>query len=243
MDRDNYYRSSRPGPNHGEPQGPERLPEVIYRRRRIAALVIILVVVAGIIVLARMFAGGSTNTAADSGAPSTTVVVSTVAAESSTSEAASSSAEASSTSATAESSAAPSESAKKTTCEIADLKMEATSNQPNYAEGDLPEFFMTISNPTATDCVIELGPKDLRFEVYNMATNQRVWSDVDCHASVLSGKDTIGPGESRSYSLTWGRAASQAETCEPRPAAPAGAYFLHTVMGTNASPAYAFNLV
>lgn len=91
--------------------------------------------------------------------------------------------------------------------------------------------------------MIDLGEKDLRFEVYDMASNQRVWSDIDCHASVLSGKDTIAAGDSRSYSLVWGRASSQQDTCEPRQAAPVGAYFLHTVIGDNASPAYAFNLL
>lgn len=130
----------------------------------------------------------------------------------------------------------------KDTCELQDLVITANSNQPNYASGDQPELFMTVQNPTAADCEINLEDQVLRFEVYNLASNARIWSDVDCNPAVETDTRVFPAGEERYFQATWSRTTSSPDQCSNREMVPAGSYFLHTVIGNNPSPALTFNL-
>ena len=141
------------------------------------------------------------------------------------------------------SSAAPasSEAAKKT-CELADLDVRTSMLNYSVPEGELPKFFMTVTNPTAADCKIDLDKNLLRFEVYKMADNERVWSDTDCYASVQTGSQTFPAGKDVKFEAEWSRQASKPGECTDRPAAEPGAYFAHTVIGDNSSPPQDFTL-
>lgn len=218
---------------------PRRLPAEIYARRRVAAIVIVLVVV-GLLVWGMVsFANrGSTTdpgaTAASTSVP-TTSATSSPATTSETSEAPTSS------------SVKPSQSKEpnpnaKDSCELADLRITATSDRPNYVGDVQPKFFMTVENPTAADCVVNLDEDELRFEVYDLATNNRVWADIDCYPSVLTGEESFEAGSERSFQAVWSRLGSQPGQCNSRQPVPAGSYFLHGVIGNNASDAYPFNL-
>lgn len=132
---------------------------------------------------------------------------------------------------------------KKQTCELADLKITASSDNSNYVEGALPRFFMTVENPTAADCEINLDDSSLRFEVYDLSNNARVWSDTDCYPSVETGMQTFPAGEKRIFEAEWSRLQSAPGQCNDRTPAESGAYFLHAVIGDNPSPALTFNLV
>ena len=114
----------------------------------------------------------------------------------------------------------------------------------NYSvpEGELPKFFMTVTNPTAADCKIDLDKNLLRFEVYKMADNERVWSDTDCYASVQTGSQTFPAGKDVKFEAEWSRQASKPGECTDRPVAEPGAYFAHTVIGDNSSPPQDFTL-
>ena len=227
------------------------LPEEIYKRRRVAALIIVLVLAVVLIWAAVAAFGGSSDESADTAAPAPTPEQTSSSAAPETSEAASetaaeASAEGASESKAAESepsSAAPasSEAAKKT-CDLADLQVRTSMLNYSVPEGELPKFFMTVTNPTAADCKIDLDENLLRFEVYKMADNERVWSDTDCYASVQTGSQTFPAGKDVKFEAEWSRQASKPGECTDRPAAEPGAYFAHTVIGDNSSPPQDFTL-
>ena len=207
-------------------------------RRRVAALVILLVVVAllvwGLSAFARSGKTDETENTPEtvSEAPSTTLATEPTVqlSEESTP---------SSTQPSEETVAAP---VKKGSCELADLEIHASSNQPSYAIGVQPVFYMEVENPTDTDCVIDLDDNLLRFEVYDMATNDRIWSDTDCYPPVAAGDVEFAPGEKRRWEARWSVTASQPGQCDNRPEVKAGSYFLHGVIGDNASDASPFNI-
>lgn len=227
------------------------LPEDIYKRRRVAALIIVLVLAVVLIWAAVAAFGGSSEEPADTAAPAPTSAdeetSSSAAPESSeTVSETKTSAEGASESKAAESepsSAAPasSEAAKKT-CDLADLDVRTSMLNYSVPEGELPKFFMTVTNPTAADCKIDLDKNLLRFEVYKMADNERVWSDTDCYASVQTGSQTFPAGKDVKFEAEWSRQASKPGECTDRPAAEPGAYFAHTVIGDNSSPPQDFTL-
>ena len=132
---------------------------------------------------------------------------------------------------------------KKQSCELSDLQISATSDKPSYEEGQLPEFYMTVKNPTAADCTIDLRDNPLRFEVYNLSTNRRVWSDLDCNQPVDGTSRIFPAGSERYYRAVWSRTDSEPGQCGQRNPVPAGSYFLHTVIGNNPSEAHPFNLL
>ena len=207
-------------------------------RRRVAALVILLVIVAllvwGLSAFARSGKTDETENSPEtvSEAPSTTLATEPTVqlSEESTP---------SSTQPSEETVAAP---VKKGSCELADLEIHASSNQPSYAIGVQPVFYMEVKNPTDTDCVINLDDNLLRFEVYDMATNDRIWSDTDCYPPVAAGNVEFAPGEKRRWEARWSVTASQPGQCDNRPEVKAGSYFLHGVIGDNASDASPFNI-
>ncbi|OFT29973.1 hypothetical protein HMPREF3171_05170 [Corynebacterium sp. HMSC08F01] len=218
------------------------LPPEIYMRRRVAALVILLVVVALLVwalsAMARSGGSGSdgaTETSTEQTVNPTVATEPTVAApEESASESASPSEEPSSSV-----EAAP---ARTGACELKDLRIKALPNQPSYAAGTEPVFYMEVENPTDTDCVIDLDENILRFEVYDMRTNERMWADTDCYQPVVSGTQTYKAGEKQGYQARWSGTVSQPGKCDDRPAIEPGSYFLHTVIGDNASEAAPFNI-
>lgn len=226
--------------SYDQEQAP-RQPEVIYVRRRVAALFLLLVVIAVLIFAMVKFAGkkdDSTDVAA-----TTTTTTSVEATETtSTRESTEESASESTTESTSESTEASAEAPKKQSCELHDLRITATSDQPNYAANVEPKFYMTVKNPTDADCEIDLDRDILRFEVYDLATNQRVWADVDCNASEGTGTRVFPAGEERHFEAKWSRTTSAPEMCQQRQPVPAGSYFLHAVIGDNPSDAHTFNL-
>lgn len=213
---------------------PNRLPEKIYVRRRIAAVVAILVAI-GLAIWAITAAGRSGHKAGPD--PE---------AAKAASERPSSSGERS-TSATAPyaataSSSAPASPEPKPQCQLSDLRVSAQTDQPSYVGGAQPTFYMTVENPTGADCTIDLDKDVMRFEVYNMASNQRVWSDVDCYKPTLTGKQKFEKNNKRSFEVQWSRTGSATKQCKDRQPVPGGSYYLHAVVGNNASQPATFNL-
>lgn len=210
-------------------------------RRRVAALVILLVVVALLVWGLTAFArSGNSDESGDATqapeTPSTTLATEPTVELSTTTETTRATEP---TEPTATTEAAP---AKKGSCELGDLRVQASSNQPSYAEGAQPVFYMEVENPTDTDCVINLDDNPLRFEVYDMASNERIWSDIDCYPPVVGGTVDFAPGEKRRWEARWSGTASQPGQCDDRAEVRAGSYFLHGVIGENASEASPFNI-
>lgn len=234
---------------------PKQLPREIYLRRRIAALVAILVLVVILIWAATaLFSGSKEDPGAESqqAAASGTLTPSedaTSAVETTESTASEESTEPEAGETDKEEPTSEEKPAEltvdpsKTTCSLQDLKVMAKTNEDSVPAGKMPTFYLEVFNPTTEDCSIDLDEEQLRFEVYKMGSNERVWSDTDCYASVETGKQTFKSGETRYFQADWSRKRSEPGKCTEREEAEPGAYFLHTVIGENYSPALPFNLL
>lgn len=225
-----------------------RLPEEIYVRRRVAAAVIILVLVALLVWGLVSFANRGTDdptpaspteTTAAAAAATETTEISETSGTTSEEEATEESTERGSTRASA--SEEPSAEGKDT-CELPDLRIAASSDRPSYGQDVQPTFYMTVTNPTDADCEINLDDDELRFEVYDLESNARVWADTDCFPSILTGEETFPAGDERRFQAVWSRLGSQPGQCSNRQNVGTGAFFLHAVIGDNPSDAHTFNL-
>ena len=72
--------------------------------------------------------------------------------------------------------------------------------------------------------------------------NQRVWADIDCNDPVGTGTKVFKAGEEKYYKTQWSRLYSDPQTCTGRAEVAPGGYYLHTVIGDNASAPFTFNL-
>lgn len=218
------------------------LPPEIYMRRRLAALLILLIV-AGLVVWglsAWARNSGPETTPAESAAPTESAEeTATPATESASAGRTATETVTSTSKPSAEVSEQP---LAKGSCDVNDLRVSALSEQPSYATGEQPVFYMEVSNPTDTDCVLELEDDTLRFEVYDMATNQRIWADTDCYPAVVTGSQTFEAGGKRTFQARWSGAGSKPGQCSDREPVAPGSYYLHTVIGDNASDPAPFNL-
>lgn len=227
---------------------PQRLPEKYYARRRVAALVAILVIVAllvwGLVAWGRSSGSQSEQASAQvtssAPAPVTTPTVMLSGEEETPTESEGADPSREQDAETRE----PTEQdgAPKDYCEISDLEITATTDDASYREGEQPTMFMRVYNPTAADCEIELAEDTLRFEVYDLASSERVWADTDCYPSVLIGEETFEAGSDRNFQAVWSRNGSEPGQCTDREPVPAGAYYMFGVLGNNASEAVTFNL-
>lgn len=234
-------------------RSPRRLPEEIYVRRRVAAAVGLLALVAllvwGLVAVANRGGdetGPTPTTTATAAAAVTSEVTSETPSETETAEEEPEDTEekkASETSSTTTASESEEPRADaEDGCELADLRIVASSDRPSYGEGVQPTFYMTVTNPTEADCEINLDEDELRFEVYNLESNERVWADTDCFPSILTGEETFAAGDERRFQAVWSRLGSEPGQCSDRRDVGAGAFFVHAVIGDNPSDAHTFNL-
>lgn len=215
-------------------------PPEIYRRRRIAAAVLVVVVLILLIWGISALSGGEENV-------DTTAQETTHAAAAITTAATTSSAAATSTTAPTTSTAATTPQAAVTTtpasvCELNSLQISANSDQATYQAGALPKFYLTVKNPTAVPCTINLDQDKMAFTVYSLQDNSRQWSDIDCNTPTATGVVDIAAGEEKTYMLTWSRTTSAPTQCAERKPVAAGAFYLQAAIGNNQSEAHTFNL-
>lgn len=219
-------------------RSPRRLPEEIYVRRRVAAAVIILVLVGLLVWGLVAFAGRGGDETTDTAAAASSSQVSTSTTVASTSRTTTSTTSAAPE--TTEEEAEPEED--EDSCRLSDLRITASSDRPSYGADVQPTFYMTVANPTKVDCEINLDDNQLRFEVYNLETNERVWADTDCYPSVLTGDEVFKAEDERRFQAVWSRMGSRPGQCNNRQDVGTGSFYLHAVIGDNPSDAHPFNL-
>ena len=216
------------------------LPDVIYTRRRVAAVVILIVVIALIVLLFRALGGPKDNT--DPAATSEVTTSAETTTQTSTATTVTETATPTSGASTSPTTTTTNAAANKKTCELKDLEITATSDQLNYTGDQKPRFYATVHNPTGADCEIDLNKNTIAFEVCGLATNERVWSDIDCSDSVGTGTETFKKGEDRKYEIPWSRTGSAPDKCDNRQPVAAGSYYLHALVGDNHSDAWTFSI-
>lgn len=229
-----------------EYQYSQPLPPEIYRRRRIAAVVGLLVILLVLVLIVRAISGGggSDDTAGGSSVPATAAAHSTDADVTTSGEgrdgASSRSTQKSETSTreTTSSSAEPG-----AQCPLDDLHIAVQSDAPTYAAGQLPDFYLTVNNPTGADCTLDLSAHPMSFEVFTLSDYARVWADTDCNDPTMSGSVDLGSGETRNFVLNgWSRTTSTPEGCTNRTDAGTGAFLLYGHLGDRTTEPQTFNL-
>lgn len=138
----------------------------------------------------------------------------------------------------------PEEIADKTTCELDDLQLTVRPGAPTFRDGQQPNFFLEVTNPTSGECDIDLSEDELRFEVFTMdAGYTRVWGDTDCNEPTSSGNLELEAKQSRTYEMTgWSRTTSSPDSCSNREPVDNGAYMVYGHIGDNTSESQTFNL-
>ena len=215
------------------------LPPEIYRRRRIAALVLAIALILVIVGLVRWAAGGTDAGTDQAAEVSESVTVTRDDGVENTSAPDGPSSEPYTTNPASETPAT----VDKDTCELGDLILTVTADAPNYAD-DNPRFALTMANPTNADCDINLDEDTLRFEVYDMLTYERIWSDLDCHDSEGTGTETVAAGEEVVYDVNWSRTSSAPGKCTAtdRLDVEPGSYLVYGLVGDRNSDPFTFNI-
>lgn len=236
------------------------LPPEIYRRRRIAAAVIavVVLVVLALIVKAIVGGGDSSDTAAVT-STSRSAAAHTTGSKTPRTTSASGTASETTGAQGSEGSDGSGGSAGETTtdatgatsttaepdgqCTVDDLQLTVSAGAPTYAEGQQPDFYLAVSNPTGSDCVVDLDESPMSFEVFTLSDYARVWGDTDCNEPTLTGELDLAAGEQRTFALSgWSRTSSSPDDCTDRSPVGAGAYLLYGHLGDNISEPETFNL-
>lgn len=235
-----------------DPNSRKPLPREVYMRRRLAAVVVLVLVLLLLWWLIGSLGGNDEGQDVASDQKAETSQSSTTAAPSESSPASSSETQSGEPSESAKGSDKPADASettkaaekpKKNTCELGDLEVVAKPGAPSFAPDAVPNFYVTINNPTAAECKIDLDKDKLSFEVFTLNNYQRVWGDLDCNESGASGERTIKAGESVKYSLeSWSRTTSGPNACEARQPVGPGSYLLYAHVGDNTSKPATFNL-
>ena len=134
--------------------------------------------------------------------------------------------------------------ANQSTCGIDDLELSVRPGENTFREGQQPNFFLTVENPTGAECEIDLSEEELKFEVFTLGSSyDRVWGDTDCNNPTSSSRLELEAGDSRTYEMTgWSRTTSSPDSCDDREPVGPGAYMVYGHIGDNTSEPQTFNL-
>lgn len=189
-------------------------------------------------------AGTSESSAVSESSPETTQESTESAASSETSTEASESASPSRSAEPSETEAVPDDVASKETCGLDDLRLSVRPGAPTFRDGQQPNFFLEVTNPTSGECDIDLSEDELRFEVFTMDSGySRVWGDTDCNSPTSTGRLRLDPDQSRTFEMTaWSRTTSSPDSCDNREPVGNGAYMVYGHIGDNTSESQTFNL-
>jgi len=107
-------------------------------------------------------------------------------------------------------------------CKKSSIDVTVAASEQSYGAGETPEIWMTISNTSSEPCIIDLGTKEMVFEI--KSGQELYWLSTHCQVDADSREVILEPGNPLSTQpLFWERTRSSPETCEgDRPAVPAG---------------------
>lgn len=171
------------------------LPSRVYWRRRVVVLaVLVLVVVLGVLVVQRLGGPDDAGTpvpGASGDVPTATPTGKTTAKPTS---------EASATPTQAGTAGVPI-----CTKDMLTTKLEANGSE--FAPGSEPAFTVTMTNSSATPCLVDVSPETRVITVTSGPA--RVWGSSDCAAKAKPKTLLVGAGKSEASTLTWDRTRSE----------------------------------
>lgn len=107
-------------------------------------------------------------------------------------------------------------------CKKSDLEVFAVVNANAFDPGVNPEISMTITNTGKKACVVDLGTKELSYEI--TSGSEVYWRSTDCQVEPTSSEGVLEPSKPQAVApLAWNRTRSAPDTCEgDRPVVPGG---------------------
>jgi hypothetical protein len=134
-------------------------------------------------------------------------------------------------------------------CKKSNIDVTAVANKESYGPGENPEIWMTVSNTGSKPCVIDLGTKELSFEIVSGSEAQPevYWVSTHCQTGSDSREVILEPDNPLSTTpLVWDRTRSAPETCdvarEPVPAGGAAYRLYATANSVKSSEGWQFLL-
>ena len=114
-------------------------------------------------------------------------------------------------------------------CNVADITVEALTNQDSYAPDQQPELSLRVTNTGTVPCIIDVGTRSQKFTV--TSGRDTWWRSTDCQAEPTDQEVTLEAGRAVTSAapVVWNRTRSSVATCgkNDRPAAPAGGASYH----------------
>ena len=110
-------------------------------------------------------------------------------------------------------SATPTDDDEPAACAPANLRVEAVTDKTDYAEGELPQLSLTVTNVGESDCSADLGTAGMQFVV--TSGEDEVWRSVDCQEEPESLAVILEPNTPlASEPIAWDRTRSSPDTCD-----------------------------
>ncbi|MEY4313352.1 MAG: hypothetical protein RLZZ319_861 [Actinomycetota bacterium] len=115
-------------------------------------------------------------------------------------------------------------------CNSKDVTLTANTDQESYAEGELPQLSMTITNTGDAACTFEVGTDKQKYVI--MSGTDMIWDSTVCQNGSEPYTTTLDPGVAVDVpAIEWGRARS--DNCDSGTAAIGGgaSYQLNVYVG------------
>ncbi|MFE2565730.1 hypothetical protein [Streptomyces mirabilis] len=112
-------------------------------------------------------------------------------------------------------------------CTAGAVKLTLRSVHNTYAPGAKPSIELIAKNSSASDCKVDLGPKNAVLTITQAGGDKSFWSSSDCPKDAASLFFRVPAGDQVTYTIDWDRTASAAQCATP-PAgsATAGTYLV-----------------
>ncbi|MFF3968120.1 hypothetical protein ACFYZI_42040 [Streptomyces griseorubiginosus] len=107
-------------------------------------------------------------------------------------------------------------------CTATSLKLAVRSQRNAYEPGQTPTLLLTATNSSASDCKVDLGPKNAVLTITQADSDDTYWSSADCPKTAGNLVFRAPAGSSITYTVKWDRKPS-APQCATPPAGSAGA--------------------
>ncbi|MBC9726683.1 hypothetical protein [Streptomyces sp. TRM68367] len=107
-------------------------------------------------------------------------------------------------------------------CTASVVKFSLRSVRNTYHPEQTPTFQLTARNTSASDCKVDLGPKNAVLTITPASGDDAYWSSADCPRAAASQWFRVPGGSGITYTVKWDRRPS-APQCETPPAGSAGA--------------------
>jgi hypothetical protein len=118
-------------------------------------------------------------------------------------------------------------------CTPGSVQVEAVMDKDDYAEGELPQLSLTLTNISSEPCLIHAGTDVQEYRI--TSGSDLIWSSKDCQQEPVPTELVLEPGKVVSTTpFGWSRERSDPTTCEGERAAAVGGgatYVLQVTVG------------